>query len=329
MFRKRSALIISLLFAVLHLGAQDDQSYFLYLREQIADKVWQTYTELNEREVRYLDYKDTEAMLAVKIVQLAQLNQSRAKHRVPPVELDILASRAANRMCREACEQNFRGHWNVRGEKPYHRYAFAGGVDHVTENASAKWSSAPFDGSLSTYLQFMREAHGRFMAEEAPQDGHKRNCINVDHNFVGLGAYMLGGQFRYYEEFVDRYLEFVDFKDSAKPDESFTVTVKPISPGHHVYALIAYYEAFPQPMTPAQINRKSSYQDYTSNKALTLWPQSLKTDAESGATRIPLQFKAKGLYYVTIYLSNQPYKGGSSTTRGKIQASGLVVRVED
>ncbi len=82
-------------------------------------------------------------------------------------------------------------------------------------------------------------------------------------------------------------------------------------------------------MTPAQINRKSSYQDYTSKKAFTVWPWSLKTDAESGVTTIPMRFETEGLYYLNIYLSKQPYGGGSSTTRGKIQASGMVVRVHD
>ena len=45
--------------------------------------------------------------------------------------LDILASRVANMQSREAAANRFSGHWNMRGEKPYHRYAFAGGVDHV------------------------------------------------------------------------------------------------------------------------------------------------------------------------------------------------------
>ena len=56
------------------------------------------------------------------------------------VKLDILASRVANKMCREAAENNFIGHWNLAGEKPYHRYAFAGGYDHVSENAFGEWS---------------------------------------------------------------------------------------------------------------------------------------------------------------------------------------------
>ena len=137
------------------------------------------------------------------ITQVAYINKSRKRYKAQQVKLDILASRVANRMCREACENNFRGHWNMRGEKPYHRYALAGGLDHVAENASAKWSSREFDKNLAIYADFMKQAHDRFMAEKAPRDGHKRNCIRKQHNFVGLGTYLYKNQFRYYEEFID------------------------------------------------------------------------------------------------------------------------------
>ncbi len=54
----------------------------------------------------------------------------------------------------------------------------------------------------------MNSAHQQFMNEQAPYDGHKKNCINKFHNFVGIGHYLTENQFRYYEEFIDRYLDF-------------------------------------------------------------------------------------------------------------------------
>ncbi len=58
------------------------------------------------------------------------------------------------------------------------------------------------------YQNLMKGGHKSFMSERAPADGHKKNIISKTHNFVGIGYYLNGGQFRYYEEFIDRYLEF-------------------------------------------------------------------------------------------------------------------------
>ncbi|HUV07725.1 MAG TPA: CAP domain-containing protein, partial [Spirochaetia bacterium] len=271
--RVRLSLIVLVIFFVLPLvWAEDDASFFAFTLKQLPEELWKEYRDLNEKENWYAEYRDSDQMLAVKLVQLVYINKSRARYKAPPVRLDILASRVANRMCREASENNFRGHWNMRGEKPYHRYAFAGGLDHVSENASSRWSSAPFEKTLSNYVIFMAKGHDQFMAEQAPNDGHKRNCIDKEHNYVGLGAYIHNNQFRYYEEFIDRHLEFVSVKTAAQVGESFSIKVKPLRRDQFVYALIAYFEDFPRPMTPAQINGKGSYPDFTSNQAVSLWP---------------------------------------------------------
>ncbi len=293
-----------------------------------GDSIFAEYKRLNNSEHRYNDYRDSDEMLRLKLAQLDYINRSRARYGAQSVRLDILASRVANRMAREACTENFTGHWNTRGEKPYHRYAFAGGLDHVSENASAKWSSAPFSNSPQTYSDFMRESHDRFMSEVAPNDGHKRNCIDKLHNFVGIGVHILDKQFRYYEEYIDRYLDFVDVTRDVGIREKFTVTVRPVREGLHVFAVMAYYEAFPTPMKPAQINRRGSYRDYSGVTAVSLWPWEIDNDPETGNAVILLEFNKPGLYYVQIYLSDKAYTGGGATTRGKIQASGLVVRVE-
>ena len=111
-------------------------------------------------------------------------------------------------MATEAAENEFRGHYNLKGEKPYHRYAFAGGTNHITENAAAAWTSGSFTVTDNTILEQMQSAHAKFMNERAPNDGHKQNCIDKGHNYVGIGYYMSDKQFRYYEEFINQYIDF-------------------------------------------------------------------------------------------------------------------------
>lgn len=295
----------------------------------VSPEVSNEYRALNEKEVRYAEYKDSDEMLIAKLVQLNHINKSRAEYDAPPVRLDILASRVANRISKEACEQGFEGHWNTRGEKPYHRYAFAGGVDHISENVYAMWTSAILDPSTENYVDFMHKGHDGFMAEKAPYDGHKRNCIDPHHNFVGIGCYMTSHRFRYYEEFIDRYVDFIDVRKKVNTGQEFSITLKPITPTKHICAVIVYYEPFPEPMTPAEINETTSYPDFTSDVELSLGPWDISVEQETGNCRIPMKFSRKGLYYVQIYLSDEEHRGSAFTTEGKIRASGLVISAVD
>src|ERR1035437_5443281 len=60
------------------------------------------YRRLNELEQRLIEFKDNDESLKLKIAQLDVINKSRKKYNALPVQLDILASRVANKMCKEA-----------------------------------------------------------------------------------------------------------------------------------------------------------------------------------------------------------------------------------
>jgi uncharacterized protein YkwD len=289
---------------------------------QLAD-----YQAANERETRCLDDKDGDAMLQAKLEELRVINADRLSNGAPAVALDILASRVANRMAREACEGNFSGHWNMRGEKPYYRYAAAGGVDHVSENAAAYWTSGTISRDEGNCFKLMRESHERFMAERPPADGHRTNCLEKCHNFVGLGAFILGGQFRYYEEYIDRYLEFANAPAELARDQKAVLSVRPRDPATCIYAVVIYREPLPRPMSAAEINGKGGYPDYTNEQVRSIWPWELQKMTVGGLLNLETGFSREGLYYVQIFLSDTPYTNGSASTSGKVQASGLVVRV--
>jgi uncharacterized protein YkwD len=286
------------------------------------------YTDLNNKEVRLNDFKDNEQALSLKLKQLDVINKSRKRHRVSPVKLDILASRIANRMCREAAENGYVSHWNLAGEKPYLRYAFAGGYDHVSENAYGEWSSGKIGSSDKELSGMMAAGHGSFMAERAPNDGHKKNIIDKSHNYVGLGFYATDNQFRYYEEFIDRYFGFENIPSGLKVNESGSITVRTSGTGY-LYFLIAYREKFPVPLTVAQLKKTGSYQDYSNEEYLKLTGWELARYREGNVYNIPLKFTREGLYYVHIYLDRKEVKSpGTISTKGKTEGSGIVIRVE-
>ncbi len=284
------------------------------------------YETLNNSESRLLEYKDDKSALLLKLNQLAHINASRKKHRQPEVELDILASRVANKIATDAAMNNFMGHFNLLGESPYYRYALGGGMDHVTENASALSSTEPLPSGPEHITDYMQQAHNAFMAERAPNDGHKQNCIHPHHNYIGIGYYLYKNQFRYYEEFLDRYLVFGEFKTLVAANTKVSIPVKPVE-GKHLHMVLAYYQKFPSPMSADAITRQMQYDDFTNDLAHKILPWELPTPDAQGFTQLEFTFQKKGLYYIQIYLDDKPFTKGTASTKNKVQASGVVIEV--
>jgi uncharacterized protein YkwD len=287
------------------------------------------YSRLNDLERWLPEYKDSRSSLELKLKQLEQINRSRKKFNAKPLQLDILASRVANRMSREAAEHNFVGHWDLEGEKPYQRYAFAGGYDHVSENAYGEWSSRDYENTPESISSLMQKGHATFMAEKAPNDGHKRTVIEKDHNFVGIGFYLTGKQFRYYEEYIDRYFEFDNIPDEVRTGEKTGITVK-TSGRDFLYFMVVYYEKFPQRMSPKDISSRGTYNDFTEQTYLKVPAWELAKYRNGPFYRIPLSFSKEGLYYIQIYSDKKEItKPANLDTKGKTPYSGIVIRVKN
>jgi hypothetical protein len=284
------------------------------------------YINLNNNEKKLPEFKDDEEALRIKIRQLEIINNSRRKYNAAKVKLDILASRVANKICREAAENNFLGHWNMAGEKPYHRYAFAGGYDHISENAFGEWTSGSYTVNSATITSMMRSGHATFMAEKTPYDGHKKNIIGKTHNLVGIGFYLSGKQFRYYEEFIDSYFEFENIPAEVRVDESFKITVK-TKGENYLYYMVVYYEDFPRPVAPSEISKKASYQDFTSEEYTKMAAWDLAGIRNGNEYRIPFKFSREGLYYIQIFSDRKEISRPSSiNTAGKVPYSGIVIK---
>lgn len=287
------------------------------------------YRSLNDQESRLLEFKDSDEALSLKLVQLTLINKSRKRFGAEPVKLDILASRVANRMSRESAENGYVSHWNLAGEKPYHRYAFAGGVDHVSENAFGEWSSRDYDISNSLIGDKMQTGHEGFMKEKAPRDGHKKNIIDKAHNYVGIGFYITSNHFSYYEEFVNRGLEFTNIPVSLKVNEAGSITVG-TKAKTFLYYMIIYREDFPQPRKAAQLKNTGGYEDFTNEPYLKLPAWELEKYCRDFVCTIPVKFTREGLYYILIYTDTKKNTGQSAlSTKGKAPMSGIVISVRN
>lgn len=285
------------------------------------------YKQLNDKELRLIEFSDNDEALILKLSQLEVINASRNRYKAPPVSLDILASRVANKQCREAAENKYLSHWNLAGEKPYMRYAFAGGFDHVSENAFGGWTGGIYDKGPETIASMMEQGHNGFMSERAPNDGHKQNIIEKSHNYVGLGYYITDKEFRYYEEFIDRYVKFISVPGELKVNERSTLTVD-TEGNSFLYFITIYYEDFPKPMKQTQLTKTGSYPDFTPEiyKNIPAWD--LASYCRGTTYSIPLSFTKKGLYYIHIFTDPaDKSKSRSLNTKGKTPVSGIVIKV--
>ena len=337
---KKSILLLTFLLSI--------QTVFGY--QSIPDSVFNEYKILNDAELRLPEFKDSDDVLLWKLIQLQLINESRGKRKRQVVKLDILASRVANKMCLEASEEGFVGHWNTAGEKPYHRYAFAGGHDHVSENAygettktigfsigSAEMADSleetlfdgiPYSNDSSSVLHYMKEGHDAFMSEKAPHDGHKQTVLGKWHNYVGIGYYMGENNFRYYEEFLDRYYEFLEVPTKVNKNEEFTIKLK-TQEGQFLVYLVAYYEKGLKSKKPGMLNLKGGYKDYSSKTGLQLDPWELPKYRSGQVYEIKMKFKKPGLYYVQMYQDKREItKPKSYSMANKCQASGIIIKVE-
>lgn len=286
------------------------------------------YRALNNAEQRLIEFKDDDKMLDIKLQHLQTINKSRNKYKAQLVAFDILASRMANKMAQEAIDGKFMGHFNLLGQWPWYRYALAGGLDHMSENAAAISGDQPMTDSREAKLKYMQELHAAFMAEKKPNDGHKQNCIDKRHNYVGIGFALQGSQVRYYEIFIDRYLDIKTPKEQVKPGEKWQLSLKPLDDTQHVWMCVVTYEPFPSPMSAKKASSIPSYDDFGRKDIESLAPWELPQPDHDGYINFEFSFKDKGIYYIQVYVSNKPYIQGAASTEGKTCATGVVVTVQ-
>lgn len=295
----------------------------LAIREPLAD-LPRLLLE-NSRITALSAYKDSEARLRLKLEHLVAINRSRLRAGLQPVRLDILASRVANKHCVEMAQKQYISHWNTRGEKPYHRYAAAGGTHAVMENLFRMRTTGFL--SEAQIPDFMKQGHDGFMAEKPPNDGHRANILNPHHNAVGLGYHLEQQEFAYAQEFLNKYLRINRFPRRIRSGESIKISGKILLKGFYPFLLVVFYEKYPAPMSLKQLEQTVVYPDFTDTQFLTLWNE-FTFEEKSGEFSIDVPFtRAKpGLYYIKILLSRK--KGKIYNSEAGFSATSIVVRVE-
>ncbi len=261
-----------------------------------------------------------------------RLNRERRAAGAAPVAYDLLGARVGDAFCLDAAASRTSGHWDTAGRPPYLRWAIAGGVDYHGENfSSLTRTGAKVDESEASRL--LLDAHGQMMAERPPDDGHRRTVLDPEWTHVGIGAAVVGGEFRMVEEFSRRVAVWVEVPRAPVPAGTRAPFAVKLPDGWTLASLEVGYEPAARPMSREEIRRRRSYAyPAASQRFLARAPANAQyadgSRGEVGLVRgvarvdIPL-LSGPGNYYVFVFAAPGSFEGRSLSpiTAALIQAT--------
>ena len=199
--------------------------------------------------------------------------QDRKTNNVPELSLESTASELADAHASDMSSNNYTSNWSLSGTKPYQRYYNSGsGInDHVTELVFGEDAE---EGNKYNYmdeafvLEMVAKARDSFASREHP------SISNANHTHIGIGIFISKISFRYVEVYIDRYVEILTPLPNEIVGSEVTLHGKMLSPKMGPFCCIVYQEAHEEDIPPGVINEQyaAPCPDYTSNKALVVWP---------------------------------------------------------
>ncbi len=188
---------------------------------------------------------------------LTVINSDRRAAGASPVEYSDELAKAADAHCHEMLDGDYASHWDRNGWKPYLRYSAAGIRESTSENVHAVWTTHFREDKLWDYLL---EGHQGFMAEQPPNDGHRRSVLDPRHTHVGVGvAYHTSG-LRMVVVFSGRYAQLDPLPLRATLKDNFAVSGRLLRRSDRLIGVSVLYEPLPKPMTVAALKSTYSYE---------------------------------------------------------------------
>lgn len=197
---------------------------------------------------------------SLKGEMVKEINRDRAQHGLPPVAHDDLAAMMGDQHSREMLAEGYVSHWDRSGTKPYDRYAQMGGNDFLAENISfSKFSSSDPTAHINV-LRTILEDHKKMLAEQPPNDGHRRTILNPYHTHVGIGLAFDPHRVVMAQEFLSRYIRFDPSPPrKARLKDRIEVAGSVLDAGHKLRSITVLYEPLPAPMSVETLNNTDAY----------------------------------------------------------------------
>jgi uncharacterized protein YkwD len=246
---------------------------------------------------------------------VSRINADRSEQKLPPVQLDDLASSVGDAHCKEVVDRGVISHWSLDGRKPYMRYSWAGGRDAVAENLAYVSGNVKLGAeNLSHELNRLEDG---FLSERPPNDGHRQNILTATHTHVGVGISWSRDGICYAQEFLDRYVSVEPIKSQASLRDSVIIKGKVLSVANSLYLIEVTYEPLPKPMTLAELQATYEY-TLPQNNTFLLRPKApagmfyadgklgeITQENNSFEATVPFFKQVPGVYTIVVWVMSQ------------------------
>lgn len=249
----------------------------------------------------------------VRAALLAQINADRAQFGLPPVQLEPVASLAAEYHAAEMLAGDYLSHWNEGGLKPYQRYSWFGGYHYSEENVFYYEQQGGVDTSAGGLIQLCLLGEASFMGEQPPNDGHRKSVLNPAHTHVGIGFAASADSFRMVALFTRHLVE--DFQPAGRLFNAWQqAQVSGRAPAAYtLQSMSVFYEPWPQAMEIRGTKVARSYGLPQARRDLypVLPPSWFYADGSRGSITVgadgsfslPVTFeRGPGVYTVVVWL---------------------------
>jgi uncharacterized protein YkwD len=198
---------------------------------------------------------DARPLDPVKRAVLDRINRDRVEAGLGQVLWDEGASRVADAFCASQIRESTSGHFLTDGLPPYARTSFAGVFGMQFEN-SVTWrtTAESFD---NTVTNLALEGHAGMLAEDPPNDGHRRTILDAHATHVGVGYAIARGNFRMAQEFLTRHLAWLRL--DRLPSRPVLLVRGASIPATRLMFVTLGWEPPPARLTPEEASRRTSY----------------------------------------------------------------------
>ena len=209
-----------------------------------------------------LDEPEVFTLQELRLFALELINQDRATHGVPPVQLG--SNQAAQAHAEDSLRSGYlAGHWTSEGWKPYMLYTQTGGVGVIAENASGQ-STGSEDCDQPTVvcgeidvLSAIETLQWSMMYDDAHANwGHRDTIIDPAYDTVNIGIAFSDSHVAYYQHF-----EYTRLTHLVTPDLIDGILLLRLRPdtGFEIGQIAVYYDPPPTPKRPEQISALNAY----------------------------------------------------------------------
>lgn len=193
---------------------------------------------------------------------LELVNWDRRGEGLAEVELEEVATRAAQRHAEDMVAHGYRAHWGSDGSVPEQRYTEEGGEHLVHENVTCfiDGKERVIDPNPTFLVEELEAAERTYMEEKPPNDGHRKNILIPTHNRLGVGLAKAKGlpALCVAQEFVDIYGDYDPVPKAARAGARIVVAGRVEAPAEFGAVGIAQ-GPLPAELLASDLNSTSTY----------------------------------------------------------------------